>query len=143
MSSIEELETKLSNIRKIIQERKEQANNSKLPGKIHKVATIYGTYSDYGGGQYHFSEKGLSITYSSYSQKYLRVNLGYDTKDVFAGELYPNGVGDISLYIPGEWEKRIEELYNKFPNVENNREIERFQNEINNLTEKWQLEGLV
>lgn len=143
MSSIKELEIKLSNVKTIIQERKEQANNSKLPGKFQKVAIAFGERSDYGGGTYYYYGKGFHIEYCFHSQKYIRVNLGYDTKDVFAGELHQNGVADISLYIPGEWEKEIEKAFNKISKVEKNRETKRLQNAIDDLTKKWQLEGLV
>ena len=37
----------------------------------------------------------------------------------------------------------IEELFNKIPEVEENRETKKLQNEIDDLTKEWQLEGLV
>ena len=141
MANKEELNAELKEVREKIQEIKKKANSSKLPGKIQKVAENYGKFSDWGGGQYHFSEKGLSITYSSLSQKYLRVGLGYGSKDVFAGKLLENGVGDIHLYIPGEWEKRINELYNEIPKITNNREIRHLQNKIYDLKKKWEMEA--
>jgi hypothetical protein len=136
MSTIEELKTQLTKIRNQITNRKNEANELKLPGKISKVAETHGKYTYWGGGKDHFSEKGLSITVES---NYIRVNLGYDTKDVFNAKLLQNDVGEIHLYVPGEWEKRIEELYNEIPEMQRKREISILEKEIHKLKKKWGL----
>lgn len=141
MSEIEVLEGKLQKIRNIIADRIKYANDSMLPGKIEAVVETFGEFSDWGGGEYHFFEKNLGI---KSSPNLLEVDLGYNTKTVFSGKLLHNGVADIYLYVPGGWEKRIEEIYNKVPEAKKERElkekIETLQNNINKLTKEWELE---
>lgn len=143
MSNIEELEKEIQKIKETIEDRKKKANSLKLPEKVKRIAEVLGEHSDWGGGQYHYSEKGLSSTYTYHNQKYVVVDLGYDTTAVFRAELLQNGVGNIYLYIPGEWEKRIDELYTKIPEKRKEHELSRLQNQINDLKEEWQLEGLI
>lgn len=136
MSTIEELQTQLKKVNTQISNRKNEANELKLSGKISKVAETHGKYDNWGGGRFFFSEKGLSITVES---SYIKVNLGYETKDVFNANLLQNDVGEIHLYIPGEWEKRIEELYNEIPEIQRKREVFILQKEIDLLKKKWGL----
>lgn len=136
MSTIEELETQLKKINNQIVNRKNEANELKLPGKISKVAEMHGKYDNWGGKRILFSEKGLSITVES---NYIIVNLGYDTKDVFNAKLLQNDTGEIHLYIPGKWEKRIEELYNEIPEKKRKRKVFILQDKIRQLKKKWKL----
>ncbi len=136
MSTIEELKTQLKKTQAQITNRRNEANELKLPGKINKVAEMHGKYNDWGGGRICFSEKGLSITVES---SYIRVNLGYGTKDVFNANLLQNDVGEIHLYLPGEWEKRIEELYNEIPEKQRKRKVFILQDKIRQLKKKWKL----
>lgn len=142
MSELAKLEEKLESMQKVIANRVQSANDKKLPGMICDVAMNDGKYTDYGGGEYHFSEEGLSISYSTYNQKYIKVDLGYETKDVFRASLLPNGVGEISLYIPGSWEARIETLFNEIPKKQQDKKKQSIQKEINKLKETWQLEEI-
>ena len=141
MSELVKLEKELKSIRETIAQRKKIANDKDLPCMIRDVALNFGKHSDHGGGEYFYSEEGLSINYSTYNQKYVRVYLGYDTKDVFRASLLPNDVGDISLYIPGSWEERIKTLYEEIPAKKQNEKTQTIQKEINQLKEKWNLEG--
>lgn len=136
MSTIEELKTQIKKIKTQISNRKNEANELKLSGKISEVARIHGNSNDWGEGRYVFSEKGLSIVFES---NYVRVNLGYETEDVFNANLLNNDVGEIYLYIPGEWEKRIEELYSQIPEIKQKWEISNLQCEINRLKKEWKL----
>ena len=134
MSTTEELKSELSKVKEIISDRKNKANGLKLPGKISKIAEIYGEYDHQ--GRYFFSEKGLSISFES---SYMKVDLGHGTEDVFNAYLHQNDVGEIILYLSGDWEKRIENLYNEIPEIERKREVSRLQFEIDQLKKIWQL----
>ena len=136
MTTIEELKTQIKKINDQIANRKNEANEFKLTGKINKVAEMHGKYDDWGGGRIYFSEKGLSITVES---NHIKVDLGYETKDVFNANLLQNDVGEIHLYIPGEWEKRIEELYSEIPEIQRKKEVFFLQNQIDKLKKKWKL----
>ena len=142
MSELEKLQADFHTIKQMINDRIQSANDKKLPGMIRDVALNFGDYSDHGGGEYHLSEEGLSINYSTYNQKYIKVNLGYETKDVFRASLLPNDVGDISLYIPGSWEERIKTLYEEIPAKKQTEKTQTIQKEINQLKEEWQLEEI-
>jgi len=142
MSEREKLQEDLRTVKKAINYRIQSANNKKLPGMIRDIARNHGEYTDWGGGEYHYHENGLSISYSNYSGNYVRVNLGYNTEDVFRASLYANDVGDISLYIPGAWEERIEALHNEIPKTKEQKQVEALQIEIKELREKWQLEEI-
>jgi hypothetical protein len=139
MSTIEELESELKTIKKQISERKLIANKLKLPGKVFRVAEFYGNL----GKVYSFSEKGLVITceadYDHVKSPYMTVNLGTINSIVFIANLHKNDVGQIHLYSPGDWEKRIEKLYNEIPEKQRKREISYLQNRINDLKKKWNL----
>ena len=136
MSTIEVLKNQLTKIQDQIANRKNEANELKLPGKINKIAKTHGKYDNWGGGRIYFSEKRLSIMVES---DYIKVNLGYETEDVFKAKLLQNDVGEIHLYIPGEWEKRVEELYNQIPEIQRKREISFLQKTIDNLKKEWKL----
>ncbi len=142
MSELEKLQADFHTIKQMINDRIQSANDKKLPGMIRDVALTFGGYSDHGGGVYHLSEEGLSINYSTYHQKYIKVNLGYETKDVFRASLLPNDVGDISLYIPGSWEERIKTLYEEIPAKKQTEKTQTIQKEINQIKEEWQLEEI-
>ena len=137
MSTIEELESELKTIKKQISERKETANKLKLPGKVYRVAEVYGNM----GRGYVFSEKGLIITCETDHIKSpsIRVTPGTINSIVFLANLHKNDVGQIHLYSPGDWEKRIEKLYNEIPEIQQKREISYLQDEINDLKKKWKL----
>ena len=137
MSTIEELESELETIKKQISERKETANKLKLPGKVYRVAEAYGGL----GRGYSFSEKGLVITCDAEHIKSpsMRVTLGTINSIVFIANLHKNDVGQIHLYSPGDWEKRIEKLYNEIPEKQRKREISYLQKRINDLKKKWNL----
>ena len=141
MSELEKLQADFHTIKQMINDRIQSANDKKLPGMARDVARNHGEYSDWGGGEYNYREKGLSINYSTYNQKYIKVNLGYETKEVFRASLLPNDVGDISLYIPGSWEERIKTLYEEIPAKKQTEKTQTIQKEINQLKEKWNLEG--
>lgn len=134
MSTTEELKSELSKVNKSISERKETANKLKLPGKIRDIAVNFGESQD--GGRYFFSEKNLSLSYES---SYVKVDLGHGSENVLNAALHQNDVGNIDLYIPGEWEKRIEELYNKIPEKQRKMELSRLQFEIDQLKKIWKL----
>ena len=118
MSTIE-LETQLKKIENQIVNRKNAANELKLPGKISEVAKNYGKIADFNGSHHFFTEKGLSISFESSLQR--------------------NDVGEIHLYIPGDWEKRIEELYLEIPERQRKKEISLLLNEIDLLKKKWEI----
>ena len=140
MTEVNEMEKELEQIQKTIAERKQTANEKRLPGMINEVVLNYGRYSEWGGGEYNYHEKGLSIHNSVHNQNYLKVNLGYETDDVFRAALLPNEVGEILLYIPGSWEDRIQELYNLIPDKKQKDQAQVIQQKITLLKEKWRLE---
>lgn len=137
MSTIEKLESELKTIKEQISERKLIANKLKLPGKVYRVAEFYGKI----GRGYCFSEKGLVITCEAEHIKSpsIRVTLGTINNIVFLANLHKNDVGQIHLYVPGDWEKRIEKLQKEIPEMQRKREISYLQNEINDLKKKWNL----
>lgn len=132
-TTTKELETQLREIKNQINNRKNDANDLKLAGKVSDVARTYGT-SDMQG--FFFSEKGLSINFES---SYIKVSLGHGTEDVFQANLLQNSVGEIHLYISGDWEKRIEELHSKISEIRLKRKNSSIQNEIDKLKKKWRL----
>ncbi|HUW89594.1 MAG TPA: hypothetical protein VMV43_03670 [Candidatus Nanopelagicaceae bacterium] len=136
MSTTEELKSELSKVNEIISERINKANDLKLPGKIRDVAMTFGENQDWGSGRYFYSEKNLSLSFES---SYMKVDLGHGTEKVFEANLHENDVGDIHLYIPGDWEKRIEELYSKIPELQQKEKNSRLQNELNELKKKWNI----
>ena len=136
MSTTEELKSELSKVNKSISDRINKANDLKLPGKISEVAVHYGKNDDWGGNRYFFSEKNLSLSFES---SYIKVDLGHGTENVFEAHLQQNDVGEIHLYIPGDWEKRIEELYSKIPELQQKEKVSRLQNEVDKLKKKWKL----
>lgn len=129
----------LARIEKIIESRKKEALKKEIWKKLDKIVRILGDYSDYGGGEYNYSEKGLSIYYEAHFQNYI-VDLGYNTYEVFRSCHRHSKSPDISMYIPGEWELRIDELYEKCSNDEKEREKEALQRKINKTKEKWRIE---
>ena len=136
MSTTEELKSELSKVNKSISDRINKANELKLPGKISEVAVNYGKIDDFNGSRHFFTEKGLSISFGS---SYIKVDLGHGTENVFEANLQQNGVGEIHLYIPGDWEKRIEELYLEIPERQRKKEVSLLLNEIDLLKKKWKL----
>jgi len=136
MSTTEELKSELSKVNEIISERINKANDLKLPGKIRDVAMTFGENQDWGSGRYFYSEKNLSLSFES---SYIKVDLGHGTENVFEANLHQNGVGEIHLYLPGDWEKRIEEMYSKIPELQQERKVYRLQYELDQLKKKWKL----
>ncbi len=135
------LALELTEVQNIIKNRKNEALNLNIIEKVREIAYTLGTYSDYGGGEYHYHEKGLTIGYYSYHSS-IKVDLGHGERDVFKANIEYSAKPKINLYIPGKWTKRIKELYEQTLQVKKDVNLADLKENIRKLCEKWDIQPL-
>ncbi len=138
-ASIELLEKRF---KEIVEERRRAAREKRLVHKAEVVARVFGKAFYKTHGYYHvFSsnggdvtphdvpERGLFIVYDDYGDNLDAYWNGRKVLDVHMGE--------IELYIPGPWEKELEELYNRATRIMEEREYEQRLKQLLEEAEKW------
>lgn len=135
MNEFEDLEKQLNNIAIQIETIKKEAKEKDFPHKLNSILCNLGRYTDWGGGEYHFDdyENNLKIYKSSYTN-YFRVD--YQDKQVLSCQYSSH---DIYIYVKGDWEALIDELFIKSIEVQEQKRLKSLSKKVKDLKNQWNL----
>lgn len=145
MSKLKQLKKKKKQLEKEIKNHIAKAKSKKIYKKAKKVAKELGDRR-YMGRRYEVP--GLIIDISRTDFTYLEIYIDKeDDEPVFGAKrsvLMPffGLFSEIIMYDPGDWEKILEECYNKIPKIKEGARVLELELELAKLKGKWHLEEI-
>jgi len=131
--SLKELRKEYEELKNKIAERIREAKHLNIYSTARMVAEHLGKRIDKRYGNYWIYDNGeLRITYDDYGGTLSIIHKG---KKVFSSRWS----GEIYLYIPSGWVKKLYELYERAREAAEMKEAERLMNEIKRIKKEWGL----